>query len=113
LIEVLESQNKIRSINFEGNSMAGAKERPPRGKPKEAKSSKVDKKAVVLTSDWKVVCSYMKKSNLLQHIDLSNTFLCQSAVYYIVKRLAKSMILQSVHFSGISEQITQKTENFI
>jgi len=54
----------------------GEKERPPRGKPKEAKSSKADKKAVVPTKDWRTVCSYMKKSNLLQHIDLSNTFLC-------------------------------------
>jgi hypothetical protein len=76
LIEILEKANKIRSINFEGNTMAGAKEQPPRGKPKEQKSSKADKKAAAPPGDWRYVCAYMKKSNLLQHIDLSNTFLC-------------------------------------
>ena len=80
LIEILEKANKIRSINFEGNTMAeyirGAKEQPPRGKPKEVKGTKADKKAAAPAGDWRMVCSYMKKSNLLQHIDLSNTFLC-------------------------------------
>ena len=46
---------------------------------------------------------YMKKNNKLLHIDLSNTFLAEKAVHYIVKRLAKSVNIQSVHLSGVRE----------
>ena len=55
----------------------------------------------------------MKSSNLLQHLDLSSTLLAERAVHYIVKRLAKSLIIQAVHFSGVYEQITKKTKQFI
>jgi hypothetical protein len=46
---------------------------------------------------------YMKKNSKLLHIDLSNTFLAEKAVHYIVKRLAKSVNIQSVHLSGVRE----------
>jgi len=41
----------------------------------------------------KSLCSYFKYSSLLQHIDLSNTLLAERAVHYLVKRLAKSLVI--------------------
>ena len=56
---------------------------------------------------------YMKRTSKLQHIDLSNTYLSEKAMYYVIKRLAKSTCIQSVHFSGQREQISEKTAQFI
>jgi hypothetical protein len=55
----------------------------------------------------------MKKNSRLLHIDLSNTFLAEKAVHYIIKRLAKSVNIQSVHLSGVREQLSHKTKKFI
>ena len=46
-------------------------------------------------------------------MDLSNTYLSERAMYYVVKRLAKSTCIQAVHFSGIREQISEATAKFI
>ena len=47
--------------------------------------------------------NFMKKNNKLSHIDLSNTFLAERAVHYIIKRMAKSVNIQSVHLSGVRD----------
>lgn len=57
--------------------------------------------------------SYLKRSGRLNHIDLSNTFLGERAVHYLVKRLQKSTTIQAVHFSGMREQIRDTTKQFI
>lgn len=57
--------------------------------------------------------SYLKRSGRLTHVDLSNTFLGERAVHYLVKRLEKSTTIQSVHFSGMREQIRDSTKEFI
>ena len=49
--------------------------------------------SVVDLQTTEVLGSYLKRSNKLQHLDLSYTLLAERAVHYVVKRLAKSLTI--------------------
>ena len=70
-------------------------------------------KSTVDLAVTQVLYSYIKHSNKLLHMDLSNTLLAERAVYYIIKRLAKSLTIQSVHFSGVLDQLSGNTKAYI
>ena len=70
-------------------------------------------KSTVDLAVTQVLYSYIKHSNKLQHMDLSNTLLAERAVHYVIKRLAKSLTIQSVHFSGVLDVLSDNTKDYI
>lgn len=94
LFNFLQTENKLVSLNVSWNSLL----------------AKTDIEGSLIIDSLN---EFLKRTSKLQHIDLSNTFLSEKAMYYVIKRLAKSTTIQSIHFSGIRDQISEKTAAFI
>ena len=118
-LPALEEENRLKSVNLSWNSLAAPKEgadlqpSEPARSPGAKKGKKAAPKVTDLADPTRILDSYLKRSNRLQHIDLSNTSLAERAVHYVIKRLAKSLTIQSVHFSGVHDAISSRTRAFI
>ena len=100
----LEEANKLTHFNVSWNSLDVVLRRI--GEKRRIKS--MDGKQAT-----RLLCSFVKRQTRLQHLDLSNTHLSERSVHYLIKRIAKSTSLNSVHLSGVVAKMSEKTMAFL